>query len=113
MTSTKNKPQGRGNGSRAAIEKGMQADGSAVLASKSTATEQQRARILEALRSRPQSTEDLRRLGIYQAPARVKELRDLFGYSIETHRVTLVDRDGFTHSRAALYRLRSEPEGVA
>jgi len=43
----------------------------------------------------------------------VKELRDLFGYSIETHRVTLVDRDGFTHSRAALYCLRSEPEGVA
>lgn len=113
MKAGKEKPQGRGGSAEVSSENGMQADGSAVLASKSTATEQQRARILEALRSRPQSTEDLRRLGIYQAPARVKELRDLFGYSIETHRVTLVDRDGFTHSRAALYCLRGEPEGVA
>lgn len=112
MTSTKNKPQGRGNGTGAAIETGMQADGSAVLASKSTATEQQRARIIEALRLRPQSTEDLRRLGIYQAPARVKELRDVFGYVIDTQRVTLVDRDSFIHPRAALYCLRSEPEGA-
>ena len=44
--------------------------------SKSTATDAQRERIIEALRIRPHTSYDLRRLGIYQAPARVKELRD-------------------------------------
>ncbi len=46
---------------------------------KSTATEAQRKRVIEALRLRPQTSYDLRRLGIYQAPARVKELRDRAG----------------------------------
>jgi len=46
----KEKPQGRGGSAEVSSENGMQADGSAVLAPKSTATEQQRARILEALR---------------------------------------------------------------
>lgn len=78
----------------------------------STATKAQRERILQALRQRPQTTEDLRKLGVYQAPARVKELRDRFGYQIETARVTLVDRAGYSHPRAALYSLPS-PEGMA
>ena len=78
---------------------------------KSTATEAQRERIVRALRRRPQTSYDLRRLGCYQAPARVKELRDRFGYSITTDRVTLYDRDGFAHPRAALYTLVSEPHG--
>lgn len=77
---------------------------------KSTATEAQRDRILQALRKRPQTSYDLRRMGCYQAPARIKELRDRFGYSITTDRVTLYDRDGFQHPRAALYTLISEPE---
>jgi hypothetical protein len=51
---------------------------------KSTATEAQRERIVQALRRRPQTSYDLRRMGCYQAPARVKELRDRFGYVIET-----------------------------
>lgn len=78
---------------------------------KSSATEAQRERILQALRRRPQTSYDLRRMGCYQAPARVKELRDRFGFVIETTRITLVDRDGFSHPRAALYTLVSEPDG--
>lgn len=79
--------------------------------SKSTATEAQRERIVEALRIRPHTSYDLRRLGIYQAPARVKELRDRFGYGITTDPVVIVDRDGYRHARVALYTLISEPEG--
>jgi len=79
---------------------------------KSTATEAQRQRIVEALRRRPQTSYDLRRLGCYQCAARVKELRDRFGYRIDTHRITLVDRDGYSHPRAALYCLISEPMKV-
>lgn len=79
--------------------------------SKSPHSEAQRRRIVAALKHRPQSTEDLRKLGIFQAPARVKELRDRFGYVITTDRITLVDRDGYLHPRAALYTLVSEPDG--
>jgi hypothetical protein len=76
---------------------------------KSTRSEAQRQRILAALRRRPQTSYDLRRLGCYQAPARIKELRDKFGYRIETQRVTVIDRDGYAHARAARYVLMSEP----
>lgn len=76
---------------------------------KSTATEAQRERIILALRRRPHTSYDLRRLGCYQAPARIKELRDRYGYNITTDRVTLYDRDGYGHPRAALYTLISEP----
>lgn len=72
---------------------------------KSTAKEAQRERIIEALKLRPQTSYDLRRLGIYQAPARIKELRDKFGFSITTSLVTVVDRDGYLHPRCALYTL--------
>ncbi|GAO22187.1 hypothetical protein ALISP_2007 [Alicycliphilus sp. B1] len=78
--------------------------------SKSTATRDQYKRIVEALRMRPQTSYDLRRLGIYQAPARIKELRDRHGYSITTDPVVIVDRDGYHHARVALYTLASEPE---
>jgi hypothetical protein len=80
---------------------------------KSTHSQAQRDRIVAALRNRPQTSYDLRRIGCYQAPARIKELRDRFGFEIDTERVTLVDRDGYSHPRAALYSLRSEPEGAA
>jgi hypothetical protein len=79
---------------------------------KSTASEAQRERILHALRQGPKTSYDLRRLGCYQAPARIKELRDKFGYVITTERVTLYDRDGYMHPRAARYALISEPEGA-
>lgn len=78
---------------------------------KSTVMEAQRYRIIEALRLRPHTSYDLRRLGIYQAPARVKELRDRFGFNIATDLITLVDRDGYWHARCALYSLVSEPDG--
>ncbi|CAN7528575.1 hypothetical protein LJR260_003515 [Variovorax paradoxus] len=74
----------------------------------STHSEAQRRRIVAALRHRPQSTEDLRKLGIYQVAARIKELRDRFGYAITTDLVVLVDRAGFRHARCALYTLVSE-----
>jgi len=77
--------------------------------SKSTATRDQYNRIIEALRIRPQTSYDLRRLGVYQAPARIKELRDKFDYSITTDPVVIVDRDGFRHARVALYTLVAEP----
>lgn len=77
---------------------------------KSTATNEQYKRIIEALRTRPQTSYDLRRLGVYQAPARIKELRDKFGYIITTDPVVIVDRDGYYHARVALYTLVSEPE---
>lgn len=77
--------------------------------SKSTATRDQYKRIIEALRLRPQTSYDLRRLGIYQAPARIKELRDKFDYSITTDLTVIVDRDGYHHARVALYTLVAEP----
>ncbi len=79
---------------------------------KSTATEAQRHRIIEALRIRPHTSYDLRRLGIYQAPARIKELRGKFGYIITTDPVVIVDRDGYHHANVALYTLVSEPVEV-
>ncbi|MFC7410873.1 helix-turn-helix domain-containing protein [Hydrogenophaga atypica] len=85
------------------------AEQSLVGVSRSTSAEAQRDRIIRALRIGPQTSYDLRRLGCYQAPARIKELRDRFGYSILTKRVTLWDRDGWPHRGAALYVLESEP----
>ena len=64
----------------------------------------QRFRILEALKSGPQTSYELRRMGCYQAPARVLELRAI-GHSISTTRVTLIDADGYSHPGAALYTL--------
>lgn len=40
----------------------------------STRSEAQHHRMVAALRHRPQSTEDLRKLGIYQAPARTAQI---------------------------------------
>lgn len=77
---------------------------------RSTTGEAQRFRIIRALRTGPKTSYDLRRLGCYQAPARIKELRDRFGYTIRTELVTLYDRDGYMHARVARYHLEAEPE---
>ena len=74
---------------------------------RSTTTQAQRDRILAALRRRPQTTEDLRKLGIFATAARVKELRDVDGHRIDTALVTLYDREGYVHRRAARYSLVS------
>lgn len=76
-----------------------------------SATEAQRERILQALRQRPQSSEDIRRLGVMQPAARVKELRDRFGHHIETTRITMVDRDSWPHAGVALYSLVEQKGG--
>lgn len=79
---------------------------------KSTATEAQRTRVLDALKQRAQTTEDLRKLGSFQCAVRIMELRAQ-GYNISTTRVTLVDRAGFTHARSALYTLEFIQGGVS
>src|SRR5690625_2925193 len=71
------------------------------LTAHSTATEAQRQRILNALRNSPKTSYDLRRMGCYQAPARIIELRRM-GYDIRTELVDLYDRDGYLHPRCAL-----------
>ena len=75
---------------------------------KSTAADAQRARALEALLVGPKTTYDLRRLGLFQAPTRILELRRR-GYEITTEPVQIVDADGFIHERVALYTLISSP----
>ncbi len=75
-------------------------------------SEAQRQRILQALRARPQTTEDLRKLGIFAAAARIKELRDRFGYEISTDLIRVTDREGFPHPGVALYSLVGGPKVV-
>lgn len=72
--------------------------------SKSIAVKAQQQRVIDALRESPKTTYDLRRLGIYYAPARVNELRRA-GYDIHTELVDLYDRDGYLHPRCARYHL--------
>ena len=79
---------------------------------KSTASEDQRRRILHLLRQRPHNCYELRRAGCFQAPTRVFEFRHR-GFDIETTRVVVTDADGFTHHGVALYTLIGEPEGGA
>lgn len=106
---TKKKLEGRGNGARAP-QKNHQVQRE--FRPKLTIGEAQRQRILAALREKPQTSYDLRCMGCYEVAARISELRNVFGFRIDTERVTLVDRDGYRHPRAARYVLRSEPEGV-
>lgn len=81
--------------------------------SATTAAEAQRQRALDALRAGPKTSHDLRRLGIYQCPARIKELRDRFGHNIVTERVSLIDADGYPHKGCALYTLLEDAPGGA
>jgi hypothetical protein len=81
------------------------------LKSRSSATKAQERRIIAHLKQRPMTTDDFRKEGIFQISARIFGLRAQ-GYVISTDRVTVVDRDGFSHPRAALYSLISEPLGA-
>lgn len=76
--------------------------------SKSTHSEAQQKRLLDALKLRPHHSYELRKKGLYMVNTRVHELRKM-GYAIETHRIKIVDDEGFTHHGIALYSL----EGVA
>jgi Helix-turn-helix domain len=86
--------------------------GGIMKANKSTACEAQRERIMIALRESAKTSHDLRRLGCYQAPARIKELRDRYGHNIRTERVTLYDSDGYMHRGAARYHLIEEAADI-
>lgn len=77
--------------------------------SRSSSVEDQRERAINALRERPHTSYELRKLGLYQCGARILELRYQFGYDIRTERVTLYDEDGYLHPNAARYHLISEP----
>lgn len=76
---------------------------------KSSATEAQRQRIINALRSSPKNSHELRELGVYQQSTRILELRRK-GYRITTDRVTLWDAFGYAHRNCALYTLIAAPE---
>lgn len=71
---------------------------------RSTSTAAQRARVLELLKTSPQTTYSLRAKGISHGAARVMELRQS-GYSISSTLVNAVDSDGYTHVGVALYSL--------
>ena len=71
---------------------------------KSSVTEAQHDRILDALWNGPKTSHELRCIGIYQVSTRILELREK-GFAIRTARVTLHDRDGYPHPRCALYSL--------
>lgn len=66
-------------------------------------------KLLDALSRGPATSHYPCRIGIYQCPGRVKELRDRFGYRIRTTRVTLVNSDINTRERRVLNAL----EGLA
>lgn len=83
---------------------------SAILKSRSTATDDQHRKLVALLRLGPQTTYSLRKHGLAQCAARVFYLRAM-GYNITTERVKAIDSDGFTHVGVARYTLLSEPEG--
>jgi hypothetical protein len=78
------------------------------LRGKRTDTEAQEQRIVAALRFGPKTTDDLRRLGIYQTSARVFGLRKR-GYVIDTQLFDGYSADGYSHARMARYTLKEEP----
>lgn len=58
---------------------------------------EQRLFILNCLKQRPYSTNELRQLGIYYPPSRIKELRKQ-GYKIDTFMRDEYDNTGLKHS---------------
>lgn len=79
----------------------------------STDTAAQRQRLLAFLIERPVNTMYARDMLNIMAPAaRVKELREA-GHDINTHRITITDRDGRDHRGVAVYTLLKIAEGAA
>lgn len=87
------------------------ANDSAVLSSRSTATEVQIDKLIATLKRRPCHTHELRMMGISHPAGRVHDLVKR-GYTIQTARVSTVDSDSFQHVGVALYTLVAEPEGA-
>lgn len=114
MSTPKKKPQDRANGSEASSKSKLSRDRNAIRVLKSTATAAQYARVLQLLRIGKRSTIELRKHGVIAPAARIKELKDRYGYDIPTvQRVDLWDEEGFVHPRVAVYELHGEPEGAA
>ncbi|MBB6579384.1 helix-turn-helix domain-containing protein [Comamonas odontotermitis] len=67
----------------------------------------QRMLILEALKTGPKTTDDLRRIGAFSSTSRIAELRKA-GHAIATLLVPTYDRDGHPR-RLALYQLEGSP----
>jgi hypothetical protein len=65
-------------------------------------TAAQRKRVLALLMASPQTTYSLRARGISHPAQRVKDLIKQ-GFLIESHRVTAIDSDGFSHAGVARY----------
>jgi hypothetical protein len=74
------------------------------ISSRSTATSDQHARVLELLRIADQTTYNLRAHGIAQCAARIFDLKEQ-GYRITKTTVSAVDSDGYLHRGVALYSL--------
>ncbi|OBX80323.1 MULTISPECIES: helix-turn-helix domain-containing protein [Haemophilus] len=73
------------------------------MAINTTSTHEQQKYILQCLSVRPHSTNELRELGIYFPPARIKELRDK-GFHIDTFYRKETDSSGLAH-RVGVYVL--------
>ncbi|MGJ7552629.1 helix-turn-helix domain-containing protein [Variovorax sp. RB3P1] len=71
--------------------------------------QQQHLAIAELRSSDWATTHTMRAAGIHHPAGRIKELRDKFGFDIETTLVDSWDSDGFEHRRVARYRLVSDP----
>ncbi len=80
----------------------------AILASKSTATEVQKAKILALLRQGPKTTLELREYSILMPAARVFQLKHEDGHTITTELLALYDSQGVRHSKCARYHLIAE-----
>jgi hypothetical protein len=92
-------------------KRNAQADRSATRSPKSTAIEAQYDRTLRLLRIGKQSTLALRKAGVLMPAARIKELKDVYGYDIPTvERIDVWDDEGYCHPRIAVYELQGEPE---
>lgn len=78
---------------------------------KSTATHAQYERVEAMLSTGQKSTIELRRGGVMMPAARIKEMNDRHGYTI--NRVDLrdlYDEEGYLHPRVAIYQLIAAPD---
>jgi len=90
----------------ARLQPGVEADQKQLNPNDTTA-ENQRAIILEALRTGSKDTVTLRaEYGIMSPAPRIFELRHRFGYDIDRVNITRFTDDGIKHNRVALYILK-------
>lgn len=79
-------------------------------AAKSNRTKDQQEAIVALLRTRPQTTFQLReRAGAMQAPTRISKLRKL-SYRLYTEEVIAADENGLLHERVDRYHFLGQPE---